>query len=314
MTDSYAPAKAAYRELRAAIGPWAKANGYRRWAGTQAGWQKPMGEQRLLFKLEGDSFVNPDTGNSYHGLVQLEPLGAHGSTILRQSDFSRCLVQAELDELAQIQGSDQPTATVSALVPEEGRRSRTLSSVIACASCTTRRRTTGKGTWSPSATLAFRTHESSLRSLLPCYRKRSNGSCKDTSPRQWTLRRLTCGPSGSALWRNQAAVDEYARAVAPLTAAHGEEIRVDDDLEAMRREQLIAEARRLRAGIRKHRDSTGHALCWHHPALWGLLPEKTDPLPTVPTWPEFLRGCLQYRESLDRELPDAPRSDAPYRP
>ncbi len=42
MTDSYAPAKAAYRELRATIGPWAKANGYRRWAGTQAGWQKPM--------------------------------------------------------------------------------------------------------------------------------------------------------------------------------------------------------------------------------------------------------------------------------
>src|SRR5262245_60686992 len=86
---------------------------------------------------------------------------------------------------------------------------------------------------------------------------------------------------------------------------------VDADLEAMTREQLIAEARRLRGGIRGHRDSTGHALCWHHPALWGLLPEKTDPLPT---WPEALRGCLQYRESLDRQLPDAPRSDAPYRP
>ena len=87
MTDRYAPAKAAYRELRATIGPWAKANSYRRWAGTQAGWQKPMGEQRLLFKFEGDSFVNPDTGNSFHGLVQLEPLGSHGSTIRRQSNF-----------------------------------------------------------------------------------------------------------------------------------------------------------------------------------------------------------------------------------
>ena len=62
---------------------------------------------------------------------------------------------------------------------------------------------------------------------------------------------------------------------------------MDEDLEAMTREQLLAEARRLRAGIRAHRDSTGHALCWHHPALWGLLPEKTDPLPTVPTWPNF---------------------------
>src|SRR5262245_52238516 len=92
------------------------------------------------------------------------------------------------------------------------------------------------------------------------------------------------------------------------------EMPVDEDLEAMTREQLIPEVRRLRAGIRAHRDSTGHALCWHHPALWGLLPEKTDPLPTVPTWPEFLRGCLRYRQSLDEQLPDAPRSDAPYQP
>lgn len=65
-------------------------------------------------------------------------------------------------------------------------------------------------------------------------------------------------------------------------------------------------------GIRAHRDSSGHDLCWHHPALWGLLPDQTDPMPTVPTWPEFLRGCLKYRESLDTQLPNAPRSDAKY--
>jgi len=54
MTDSYATARAAYRELRSAIGPWAKANDYRRWAGTQAGWQKPIdAEQPLLSKFEG---------------------------------------------------------------------------------------------------------------------------------------------------------------------------------------------------------------------------------------------------------------------
>jgi hypothetical protein len=106
MTDSYATAKIAYRELRSTIGPWAKANGYRRWAGTQAGWQKPTdAAQRLFFKFEGYTFANPDTGNSYHGLVQLEPLGSQGSTILRQSNFSCCLVQAELDELARIQGA-----------------------------------------------------------------------------------------------------------------------------------------------------------------------------------------------------------------
>jgi len=89
---------------------------------------------------------------------------------------------------------------------------------------------------------------------------------------------------------------------------------VDEDLEGLTREQLMGEARRLRAGIREHRDSTGHALCWHHPRLWALLPEKTDPLPTVPTWPEFLRGCLMYRQSLDEQLPHAPRSEAMYQP
>ena len=88
---------------------------------------------------------------------------------------------------------------------------------------------------------------------------------------------------------------------------------MDDDLTSMTRDQLIAEVERLRAGIRAHRDSTGHELCWHHPGLWGLLPEKTDPLPVVPTWPEFLRGCLRYRESLDEQLPNAPRARVPYR-
>lgn len=88
---------------------------------------------------------------------------------------------------------------------------------------------------------------------------------------------------------------------------------MDEDLEAMSRAELAAEVRRLRAGIRAHRDATGHALCWHHPALWALLPAATDPVPTVPTWPEFLRGCVRYRQSLDEQLPSAPRTDAPDR-
>jgi hypothetical protein len=69
---------------------------------------------------------------------------------------------------------------------------------------------------------------------------------------------------------------------------------------------------RLREGIRRHRDSTGHELCWHHPQLWGLLPDKTDPLPTVPEWPHFLRGCIRYRQSLDDQLPSAPRCTEEY--
>jgi hypothetical protein len=87
---------------------------------------------------------------------------------------------------------------------------------------------------------------------------------------------------------------------------------MDDDLDTMSREELVAHAKRLRAGIRKHRDSTLHALCWHHPDLWGLLPEKTDPQPEVPEWPQFMRGCIHYRQSLDGQLPDAPRSDKEF--
>jgi hypothetical protein len=87
---------------------------------------------------------------------------------------------------------------------------------------------------------------------------------------------------------------------------------MDDDLDKLSREELIIEVRRLRGGIRAHRDSTGHELCWHHPELWGLLPEKIAPEVAVPPWPRFLRGCLRYRESLDRELPNAPVADVEY--
>lgn len=87
---------------------------------------------------------------------------------------------------------------------------------------------------------------------------------------------------------------------------------MDEDLDKLSREELIAEVRRLRKGIRAHRDSTGHQLCWHHPDLWGLLPEKIRPEIAVPPWPRFLRGCLRYRESLDRELPNAPVAHVEY--
>jgi len=87
---------------------------------------------------------------------------------------------------------------------------------------------------------------------------------------------------------------------------------MDEDLTTMSRDELVAEVRKLRDGIRTHRDSRLHVLCWHHPALWGLLPERTDPVPVVPTWPEFMRGCVRYRQSLDEQAPNAPRSSEPY--
>ncbi|HEY5819016.1 MAG TPA: hypothetical protein VIU14_11560 [Mesorhizobium sp.] len=87
---------------------------------------------------------------------------------------------------------------------------------------------------------------------------------------------------------------------------------MDDDLEIMERSALVAEVRKLRAGIRKHRDSTGHDLCWHHPDLWDLLPERTEPAIAVPPWAKFMRGCIHYRQSLDRQAPDAPVFDKEF--
>jgi hypothetical protein len=87
---------------------------------------------------------------------------------------------------------------------------------------------------------------------------------------------------------------------------------MDEDLASLSRDALIQEVLKLRAAIREHRDSSGHALCWHHPAMWGLLPEITDPQPVVPEWPQFMRGCIRYRQSLDQQLPDAPRTSAEF--
>ena len=88
---------------------------------------------------------------------------------------------------------------------------------------------------------------------------------------------------------------------------------MDDDLAKLSRDELIAEVKRLRIGIRAHRDSSGHDLCWHHPKLWGLLPEPIPSHLAVPAWPQFLRGCVKYREALDRELATQPRTDVEYR-
>ena len=83
---------------------------------------------------------------------------------------------------------------------------------------------------------------------------------------------------------------------------------MDDDLTELTNEQLLAEIGKLRAAIRAHRDASGHDLCWHHPAMWSLLPEKLSPAVAIPEWPQFMRGCIQYRQSLDRQNPGAPRT------
>ena len=87
---------------------------------------------------------------------------------------------------------------------------------------------------------------------------------------------------------------------------------MDEDLDNLSRDQLLIEIKKLRGAIREHRDSSGQELCWHHPKLWGLLPEKVVPAVEVPEWAQFMRGCVRYRQSLDEQMPDAPRSDKEF--
>lgn len=87
---------------------------------------------------------------------------------------------------------------------------------------------------------------------------------------------------------------------------------MDSDLQNMSQEQLVAEVLKLRQAIRQHRDANEHDLCWHHPNLWSALPDKVQPQLLVPEWPQFLRGCVRYRESLDRQAPNAARTSNEY--
>jgi len=80
---------------------------------------------------------------------------------------------------------------------------------------------------------------------------------------------------------------------------------MDSDLEERSRDELVAEVMRLRDAIRKHRDASGHDLCWYQPDLWSLLPEERDRVPLVPEWPQFMRGCVRFRQSLDLQAGSA---------
>ncbi len=74
---------------------------------------------------------------------------------------------------------------------------------------------------------------------------------------------------------------------------------LDEDIDHLDISDLRDEVRKLRAGIRAHRDSSGHSLCWRVPELWNLLPDRVEPSPNIPPWPEFMTQCAKYRASLD---------------
>ena len=122
---------------------------------------------------------------------------------------------------------------------------------------------------------------------------------------------LTCSIDGAR--RAMVAMDlgflRRVLAEAPREAAAGGP---DADLDGLSHAALLAHAREMRAAIRAHRDASGHDLCWHHPDLWRLLPDPPPGGQVVPDWPEFLRRCILYRASLDRQSPEAPRTGGEY--
>ena len=87
---------------------------------------------------------------------------------------------------------------------------------------------------------------------------------------------------------------------------------LDTDLAGMTREELAAEVVKLRNAIRRHRDSTGHDLCWYQPELWSLLPEPHAGTHEVPEWSKFMEGCVKFRRSLDEQCPGARRTDESF--
>jgi len=87
---------------------------------------------------------------------------------------------------------------------------------------------------------------------------------------------------------------------------------MDADINDMNTDELIAEVKKLRNAIRQHRDCSGHDLCWFHPDLWNVLPEKSNVAIEVPEWSKFMEGCVRYRKSLDEQLPDTTRTMVDY--
>jgi hypothetical protein len=69
-------------------------------------------------------------------------------------------------------------------------------------------------------------------------------------------------------------------------------------------EHMVEEVRRLRNGIRKHRDAKGHDRCWQNNLeLYALLPDTTPgnlPGP-LPPWPEFVARCEAYHAEEERK-------------
>lgn len=65
--------------------------------------------------------------------------------------------------------------------------------------------------------------------------------------------------------------------------------------------ELRARVAELEAAIRKHREATGHEMCWENDEeLWSTLGDGVVIDHTPPPWCEFMQRCAEYRASKDR--------------
>jgi len=63
---------------------------------------------------------------------------------------------------------------------------------------------------------------------------------------------------------------------------------------------MIEEIKHLESAIKKHRDQTGHNMCWENDQeLWAVLNDDVEIDHTPPAWDEFMLKCVEYRKSKD---------------
>ena len=198
MTDGYTPAKIAYRELRSAIGPWAKTNGYARWTGTQAGWRSPWKlSNSFCSSSRAPALRVPTLAIRTTASFSLSPWVARGprscaSRISRAASF-----RPSLDELGRIQGAiNRRRPPLPSYLKKDIAQDSLLGHSL-------------RALYDPAP--QYREgHMISLgyhglrdvRELAAfiagaCCHKHSNGSCKDASPNRLTTHRRTCGRNGS---------------------------------------------------------------------------------------------------------------------
>jgi len=65
---------------------------------------------------------------------------------------------------------------------------------------------------------------------------------------------------------------------------------------------LKKRVRVLEKAIKKHREQTGHNMCWENDEeLWAILGDGVRLDHTPPPWGEFMTRCAAYRQSKDRK-------------